>query len=150
MNVIRRAAAGIALALSLVGCGASRDDVIEAQLAQAVQTTGGELQLARYVRGDWDRFCKVNAGTTRVAIDSLLGFAWPAAERSGITESNAHTLLVFITDGAVVEEVMFPIEKGSFPGGNYCMNREDARFHVVQDSVDLRVRQLVPVDRSLM
>lgn len=124
--------------------------MIEAQLAQAIQTTGGELQLARYVRGEWDRFCKVNAGTGPVEIERLLGFSWAGAGRTGIGESRNHTLLIFIRDHVVVEDVMFPVEKGSFPGENYCMNRDQARFQVVQDPTDPHVRQLVPIDSTAM
>lgn len=136
--------------LLVAGCGASRDAVIEAQLAQAIRTAGGELRLARYVRGEWDRFCKVNAGTSPAAVESLLGFSWAGARRTGIAESRDHTLLIFIRDHAIVEDVMFPLERGSFPGGNYCMDREEARFQVVQDSANPHVRHLVPIDSTAM
>jgi len=140
----------ITLSLLLAGCGASRDDVIEAQLAQAIQTTGGELRLARYVRGEWDRFCKVNAGTTPASIDSLLGFPWPGAKRAGMTDSDNATLLIFIRDDVVAEDVLFPRDKGRFPGGNYCMTRETARFQVVQDTTDPGARDLIPIDSTRM
>ena len=135
----------ICLATALLsGCGADASDVVRAQLSQAIQTNPQRIEIARYVTGDWDRFCAFAGPYPAEAIAAMLGFAYPEALDTGIETTRDESLLLFIKGQKVTQAAMMPKSQGYFGGQGFpCHPRDRAVFKVADQNVKY-YRQLVP------
>src|SRR5437660_8131334 len=100
--MIRRA--GIVLTvLAAVEAGCSHSDrSLERRIAaEADKGAGTVVHLASLTGFSWDRVHIFAPYTSQDTIDAQLGFAWPEAAATGISDSEGIALLVFVKDGKV-------------------------------------------------
>ena len=112
----------------LSGCGPSRARMLEGEIAQAVQTSPGHVDLATLYPAAWDRVCILTPGITRDQVKRLLGFGYSAGPYLVARTDVAG--LVFVRGGDVVAAVRYPRADGDFTaaGRSYCLPRARAVF----------------------
>ncbi len=132
---LRRRTLALALVLLGVGpaaaCGPSRARMLEGEIAQAVQTSPGRIDLGKLYPGAWDRVCVLLPGTTAAGADSLLGFHFGGA-RYLVSRPDV-TGLFFLRGHDAVVAMRYPRSDGDFAaaGRGYCLARAAAVFHAV-------------------
>ncbi len=118
-------------ALALAGCGPSRARMLEGEIAQAVQTSPGRVDLGKLYPAPWDRLCVLAPGVTAAGADSALGFHFAAARFLASRPDVAGLLFLRGHDAAVA--MRYPRREGDFAaaGRSYCLPRAAAVFHAV-------------------
>ncbi len=132
---MRRAARGVVLALALApaaACGPSRSSMLNTEIAQAVQTNPGHVDLAALYRAPWDRVCILGPDAREARVNDLLGFRYPEGPYLAASPDTAG--LVFVRGAQVVTAVRYPRAQGDFAalGRSYCISRPYAVFQVVR------------------
>jgi hypothetical protein len=115
----------------LPACADSAGRRIEAEVSQGLRTHPTAAVISKYVPGPWDRMCVIMPYSPPESIDSLLGFHWSSAKQTGISSDDAHTLLLFVSRGKVMNHLMYPRAKGDFGqpvSRSYCVFRAQAVF----------------------
>ncbi len=127
---------GLALVVLLAGagCGPSRATMLETEIAQAVQTNPGHIDLAALYRAPWDRVCILGPDAREDVVNGLLGFRYP--EGPYLVARNDVAGLVFVRGAEVAAAVRYPRADGDFVAmrRSYCLTRAYAVFHVVRDA----------------
>lgn len=110
------------VAVAHAACSPS-DRTLENRIDAEVRKGAGTLvRIAALTEFSWERLHVFAPYVSQEVIDRELGFAWPAAAGTGISDNDAIALLVFVKSGAVVRYVAHPRAKGDFaqvkiPGG---------------------------------
>ena len=126
---LRGAAAALVPLLLSAACGPSRARMLEGEIAQAVQTSPGHIDLVALFPARWDRVCVLTPGASRAQVDRVLGFRYPAGPY--LVSRTDVAGLVFVRGDEVVVAMRYPREDGDFTalGPSYCLPRADAVFH---------------------
>ncbi len=122
------------LSLALPACGPSRASMLEVEIAQAVQTSPGRIDLGGLYRAAWDRVCILGRDAREDRVNGLLGFRYP--EGPYLVARNDVAGLLFVRGGEVVAAVRYPRADGDFAalGRSYCLPRPYAVFRAVRDA----------------
>jgi len=132
---LRRAIGIVALAVAAIGPGCSGSDGRRGRriAAEVAKGAGTVVQMADVTDFSWQQFHTFDPYSSRGLIESRLGFEWPQADHTGIQDSDGVTLLVFVSDGAVVRYVTQPRSQGDFSGLDYPagVNTTEAVFTVM-------------------
>ena len=75
---------------------------------------GTHVRLAELTDFGWQRFFWFGPYTSRTRAETALGFAWPEFDQFHLERSDAFSLLVFVSDGAVVHVESMPRGAGEF------------------------------------
>ncbi len=121
----------VGTALALTACGPSRARMLEGEIAQAVQTSPGRVDLGKLYPAAWDRLCVLAPGVTAAAADRALGFHFAAARFLASRPDVAG--LLFLRGHDAVVAMRYPRRDGDFAAGgrSYCLRRAAAVFHAV-------------------
>ncbi len=121
------ALAGLVLAAA-GACGPSRARMLEGEIAQAVQTSPGRIDLAKLYPAPWDRVCILMPGITRAGADSTLGFHFGGAQY--LASRPDVTGLLFLRGHDALVAMRYPRRDGDFAaaGRSYCLPRGAAVF----------------------
>lgn len=83
----------------------------------------------------WEKFYVFPPYTTVETIEDALGFNWPGAEKTGISERDDITLLVFVTGRTVQEHIEQPRAEGDFSQlkAAYPYSPQEAYFELIEE-----------------
>ena len=87
-----------------LGCRVGPNASVSAALKSAVSASanGSEIRLSSMTDFKWSFVVAFGPYTSRQAAEDGLGFAWPEFDKFGLEQSDAFSLLVFVSDNKVV------------------------------------------------
>lgn len=147
----RVVAAAVLLLVGVHGCSRSDGDLERRIAAEASRDLGALVRIESLTDFAWEQLHVFPPYSSQDWIDSQLGFAWPAAARTGIFDSDGIALLVFVRDSEVVRYVAQPRGKGDFAyvKGAGTLTPASAVFVVREDIERRRVFHLAKSHRPV-
>jgi hypothetical protein len=128
----------------MAGCAPERNVAFE-DLMLDEQSSGGVVDLANVVAGEWDRACVIQPYTQPDHASEGTGIRWSGFRRSGIKSRDDVSLLVFARGSEAVEgflvgrQVVFDVRTTT------CVSRENAKFTIARSKDPLDRARLAPV-----
>jgi hypothetical protein len=117
----------------------AENDELTRRLARAVKSGQPTVDLRAIATDfEWDKLFRFPPYTSREAIETALGFAWPDADRSAVSEiPSSLCLIVFTKDKRVVHWLDVPESIADFSFiEDYALPREQTLFRVEAPSLE--------------
>ena len=116
--------------LILPACDSSTATVSE-ELSRQFNASGRTfVNLAEVLPRSWNRVCIMGPYSDNKAVKETLGFQWDVIANSSITKNDSISLLLFVQNNQVVEQVEHPRRDGDFANlSRQCFSKENATFY---------------------
>ena len=100
--------------VALATLASCRSGQISTEIQRQFEARGSVVDLATAYPSQWERVCILGPYSRNSSARTALGFEWDAEANSSIESNDRVSLLIFVSNGEVVEYVEHPRSHGDF------------------------------------